>query len=209
MKSRKVWLMTLVGAYTLALLGVEYRWGQDYVRNYFTDLSGPVQFYGVNTTLSAFMLWAVALLFFVCWTWARQAQEARQKQLFYLSQVPIFIYLGADERFQLHELWGDLLDCNDAYFLLLVGLLEVAALFSLGAVMRQSRRVKLYLLCAALLFAVMIFFDVIVPDQMLWRLSIEDLTKLWSDMCLLLFAWEIYKQQIGQLLQTAKAERGI
>ncbi len=209
MKSRKVWLMILIGAYTVALLGVEYRGGQDHVRNYFTDLSGPVQFYGVNTTLSAFALWAIALLFFACWTWARQAQEPRQMQLFYLSQVLIFLYLGADERFQLHEYWGDLLDCNDAHFLLLVGLLEVASLFFLGGVMRQSRRVHLYLLSAALLFAVMIFFDVIVPDRMLWRLSIEDLTKLWSDVCLLLFAWEIYKQQITQLMQAAKAERGI
>ena len=51
----------------------------------------------------------------------------------------------------------------------------------------------------------MVVFDVIVPDQMLWRLSIEDLTKLWSDLCLLLFAWEIFKQRIEQIKQRAQA----
>ena len=66
MKSLKLYLLTLLVAYTGALLSIEYRFGQDYVRNYFTDIKGPVRFYAVNTTLSAFLLWAIALLFFLC-----------------------------------------------------------------------------------------------------------------------------------------------
>lgn len=205
MRTVKLGLMTFVGGYTLVLLGVEYRWGQDYVRNYFTDITGPVRFWGVNTTLSNFVLWAIALLFFVCWLWARENKEDLKKQLFYGLQVLIFAYLGADERFMLHEWLGDLFNSNDAWFLLLVGLVELYALFSLGDILHQTRRVKAYLLIAAALFGVMVFFDVFVPHRMVLRLSIEDLAKLWSDVFLLLFAWEIFKQQVRRLVAAGGA----
>ena len=200
MRTVKLGLMTFVGGYTLVLLGVEYRWGQDYVRNYFTDITGPVRFWGVNTTLSNFVLWAIALLFFVCWLWARENKEDLKKQLFYGLQVLIFAYLGADERFMLHEWLGDLFNSNDAWFLLAVGAVELWALFFLGDVLNQTRRVKGYLFVAAALFGVMVFFDVFVPHRMVLRLSIEDLAKLWSDVFLLLFAWEIFKQQVRRLV---------
>lgn len=207
MSSVKVCLMTLVVGYTLALLGIEYQWGQDYVRHYFTDISGPVRFYAVNTTLSNFLLWAIALLFFVCWLWAREIGQAPRKQRFYGLQVLVFVYLGADERFMLHEWLGARLDANDAWFLLVVGLVELYALFSLGEILRQSRRVKAYLLTAAAFFGLMLFFDVAVPHRMLWRLSIEDLAKLWSDIFLLLFAWELFRQQMRQVIAAGGASR--
>ena len=205
MRTVKLGLMTFVGGYTLVLLGVEYRWGQDYVRNYFTDITGPVRFWGVNTTLSNFVLWAIALLFFVCWLWARENKEDLKKQLFYGLQVLIFAYLGADERFMLHEWLGDLLNFNDAWFLLAVGAVELWALFFLGDVLNQTRRVKGYLFAAGALFGVMVFFDVFVPHRMVLRLSIEDLAKLWSDVFLLLFAWEIFKQQVRRLVAAGGA----
>lgn len=204
MKYLKFCLLTFVMGYTAVLLGIEYRFGQEHVRNYFTDIMGPVRFYAVNTTLSAFLLWTIALIFWACWLLA-EAEESKKPSLFYTSQAVIFLYLGIDERFMLHEWWGELLDKNDAYFVLLPGVLILASLYFWGAMERQSWRAKLYLLLAAAFFAVMVVFDVIVPDQMLWRLSIEDLTKLWSDICLLLFAWEIFKQRIEQIKQRAQA----
>ena len=204
MKHLKLCLLTLVVGYTAALLSIEYRFGQEHVRNYFTDIMGPVRFYAVNTTLSAFLLGAIALIFFACWL-LTEAEDSKKPQLFYASQALIFLYLGIDERFMLHEWWGELLDKNDAYFVLLPGVLILVSLYFWGALERQSWRAKIYLLLAAAFFAVMMVFDVIVPDQMLWRLSIEDLTKLWSDICLLLFAWEVFKQRIEQIKQCAQA----
>jgi hypothetical protein len=207
MSTVKGWLMTLVVGYTLALLGIEYRFGQDYARNYFSDISGPVRFFAVNTTLSNFLLWAIALLFFVCWLWARETRDEPKRQLFYGFQVLIFAYLGADERFTLHEWLGYVLNCNDAWFLLAVGLLEVAVLVFPGEILKQPRRAKLYLSVAVVLFGVMLLFDVFAPKRMLLRLSIEDLTKLWSDVFLLLFAWEICKQQLGRLVAAGAGSR--
>jgi hypothetical protein len=204
MKHLKLCLLTFVLGYTAALLSIEYRFGQDYVRNYFTDITGPVQFYAVNTTLSAFLLWTIALIFVACW-WLCEAEDSKKPQRFYASQALLFLYLGIDERFMLHEWWGELLDKNDAYFVLLPGVLLLASLWLWGELEQQTGRAKLYLLLAGALFAVMVVFDVIVPDQWLWRLSIEDLSKLWSDICLFLFAWEVFKQRIEQIKQHAQA----
>ena len=81
MKSLKFCLMTIVAGYTAALLSIEYRFGQAYVRNYFTDITGPVRFYAVNTTFSAFLLWAIALIFFACMLLA-EADETQTPSLF-------------------------------------------------------------------------------------------------------------------------------
>ena len=66
MKYLKLCLLTLVMGYTAVLLSLEYRFGQEYVLHYFTDILGPVRFYAVNTTLSAFLLWTIALIFLAC-----------------------------------------------------------------------------------------------------------------------------------------------
>jgi hypothetical protein len=194
MKSLKICVLTFVAGYSAALLSLEYRWGQDYVRNYFTDITGPVRFYAVNTTFSAFLLWSIAVMFGM--SFMLTEEEPKAPRCLSGSLCLLFLYLGLDERFMLHEWWGDLLDKNDAYFVVLPGLMFVGVLYFWGDLQHRSWRTTLYLLCAAALFFVMLLYDVFVPDQMLWRLSLEDLTKLWSDIFLFLFAWEIFKQHV-------------
>ncbi|EDN67519.1 hypothetical protein BGP_5886 [Beggiatoa sp. PS] len=45
----------------------------------------------------------------------------------------------------------------------------------------------------------MVVIDALFPSKMVLRLSLEELTKLWADICLFLFAWEILIHQIRQL----------
>src|SRR5687767_3585699 len=89
--------------YSTVLIGVELATSQDFVRNYFTDISGPVPFYAINTTLSVALLWATALLFVILIAYSESRPELAHERWFYFSQAAVFTLLGSDDRFLLHE----------------------------------------------------------------------------------------------------------
>jgi hypothetical protein len=191
-------LVTFVVGYSASLMGMEYHFGQDHVRPYFSDINGPVRFFAVNTTLSSFLLWTVGLAFMACWLLSEKA-DGRKPVFFYLSQSLLFFYLGVDELYRLHEWAGGLLGIKDAFILLVPGGLILASLWFWGEMEKRSWRAKGSLLMAGVFFGVMVAMDTIAPARMLFRLSIEDLSKLWSDFCLLLFAFEIFKQHVAEM----------
>ncbi len=190
-----------MGIYSILLVGIELLHQQDYVRNYFTDISGPVRFYAVNTTLSVFLLWSTALLFAVSVTLTDSSPLHRRTRAFYLSQILIFAYLGLDDRFMIHEWLGVRLKINDALILLGVGLLEIALLFFWGDIRKRSRSIQVNLFLAATFFAVMTGIDALLPSRMMLRLSLEDLAKTWANLFLFFFAWEICQHHIVILKQ--------
>ena len=51
--------------YSLLILIAEFLYGQSYVRNYLTDIKGPVFFFGINTTITTFLLWLIAFIYFL------------------------------------------------------------------------------------------------------------------------------------------------
>jgi hypothetical protein len=111
----------------------------------------------------------------------------------------MFAYLGFDERFLIHETIGLWLGRNDAYLLLGLGLVEIGLLVLLGNLREKPKTARYFLYSAAVFFAMMVVIDAKFPSQMVLRLSLEDLTKLWADVCLVLFAWEILRQHIHRL----------
>jgi len=189
----------LLFIYSITLLLIEWNTSQTYVRQFVTDIGQKeILFYAINTTFSTFLLWATALIFAICLVCIDPIKQ-RQAYWFYWSQILMFIYLGFDERFLFHEKIGLWLGRNDAYLLLGIGLIELALLFGLGKLHQQPPRARYWLFGAAILFALMVIIDAKFPSQMVLRLSLEELTKLWAECCLILFAWEILREHLNQL----------
>lgn len=204
--STKIILFGLLTAYSLALLYAEFMFSQDFVRKYFAEIRGPTRLYAINTTLSTFLLWATALVFGVSIMCMEGKTPKKKEMIFYISQVLLFIYLGLDDRLRLHELIGGDLGINDAFIILGFGILEIGLIVFLGDLGKRPRRVRIYLYVAAILFGVMVFVDAFLPRHMILRLSCEDLSKMWADVFLFLFAWEICLNHIAQLKQRAQAQ---
>ncbi len=80
-------VLALLAVYSVVLIGVELNTSQDYVRNFFTDIDGPVPFYAVNTTLSVFFLWATALVFAICVACTHGLPDMDRIHWFFISQV--------------------------------------------------------------------------------------------------------------------------
>ncbi|MFK5971343.1 MAG: hypothetical protein QM487_14665 [Candidatus Marithrix sp.] len=193
MKYYRIFL--LIALYSVILLLVEWQTSQSFIRQFFTDIGQyEITGYAVNTTLSVFLLWATALLFVI----SLSCVEKRTVEYwFFVSQIIMFVYLGCDERFLIHESIGKFLGRNDAYLLLGLGLVEVGLLTWLGNLQQKTQLARKLLYTAAVLFFIMVVIDAKFPKNMVLRLSLEELTKLWADICLFLFAWEIMQQKIG------------
>jgi len=200
----KVGLISLLTIYSVALLYAELKFSQDYVRNYFTDITGPVRFYAVNTTLTTFLLWAIALIFYISMICVDEVDSKKKTLIFYTSQIFLFLYLGLDERFGIHEGLGVITGIEDGFIVLGFGLLEIGLLGCLGDLGKRPRRVKLYLYVAAALFAIMVLIDVFLPPRTILRLSIEDLSKTWAGVFLFMFALEICYGHIFHLKESAQ-----
>ncbi len=179
----------LLAAYSAVLLGIELRTSQDYVRNFFTDIDGPVPFYAVNTTLSVFLLWSTGLIMLFAATFLANVVGAVQIRKFYLSQAPMFALLGFDDRFLVHEKLSFRLGILDHYVLLVWAAVELA-LLALFFRRRDFTVTELGTFGAAVaMFGVMLAIDALAPERMLLRLSIEDLAKSWSGALFFCFAW--------------------
>lgn len=201
--------------YSVTLIAVEVRISQDFARHFFTDITGPVRFYAINTTLSVFLLWASAIIFAACFVCTHADGQHRKERAFYLSQVLVFGFLGFDDRFKIHEWLGQNIHewlggkagLYDALVLLGVGALEVVLLLTLGGLMSQQlKRNRRYVYLAAFFFAIMITIDALIPREMVPRLSLEDLSKTWATTFLFVFAWSIYYGKIDGLKREARSK---
>jgi hypothetical protein len=199
-----------LGAYSATLIAVEVRVSQDFADYFFTDITGPVRFYAVNTTLAVFLLWSAALIFAACYVCTHADGRHKKERAFYLTQILVFGYLGFDDRFLIHEWLGGRLrkvglELNDATILIGIGALEVVLLLTLGELMgTRLKRNRRYVYLAALFFALMVAIDSLVSPELIPRLSLEDLSKTWASAFLFMFAWSIYYDKITALKREAR-----
>ena len=198
----------LLGLYSIALLVIDIQLGQDFVRGYFsdiitgTDYTLPYRaFFGINTSITVVMLVGIALLFLVCVGLGRYSAFRGPHRSFLWSQVFFFLFLACDERLLIHEKMGSLLHVEDALLIFGLGLAELLLLFLVGRVMQQSWRIKGWLIPAAACFAVMVFIDAFLPSGLPGRLAFEDLSKTWSILFLLIYAWQYCMDSITCSLQ--------
>lgn len=203
---RRIWRIALLvlAVYSVVLLATELATSQDFVRNFFTDIEGPVPFYAVNTTLSVFLLWATATIFAVCLVCTEGMPDTRRLQRFFLSQVLVFAFLGLDDRFKAHEYLAWQLGVGDHYVLLSVAAMEVVFLVVLGGRTVLESRAARCLFGASLLFGGMVFFDACVQHDMVLRLSLEDLAKSWASLLFFAFAWLLCTERIEALKHAAQ-----
>jgi len=184
----KIGLGVLV-IYSLALLGLEAATSQWVVRNFFADISGPYPFFGINTTVCAFLLWSCALLYVLCLTALPASRTSRRERQFFWSQACVFLYLGLDDRFLLHENLHSHLGIHDGVQFAVLAVLEAFFLVVLGKAQHMDRTRQCLLGCAAASFGLMLAIDLFCPLDLFLRLSMEDLSKAWSAAFLFLFAW--------------------
>ncbi len=198
MQNAKYLWYFLLAVYSVVLIILELQTSQEHIRNYFTDIQGPVRFYAVNTTLSVMLLWATALIFLIARHCDGQARR-RERSWFYLSQAVLFFCLGIDDRFQFHEWAAFRLDIPDHYVLILVGLAEVGCLLYWRRVLFSNRTAVSNLVLGGALFLVMLGIDALAPEKQILRLSLEDLCKAWSAMFFCFYGWAFLQREIEQL----------
>jgi hypothetical protein len=190
-----LWLILLI-IYSTVLMFVEIKTSQDFVRNFFTDIQGDVPFYAINTTLTVFLLWATSLMFQVNLALSPIEKINASQVNFYRSQACFFCYLGFDERLLIHERIGYFLGINDALVILSLGVIELIFIAGWGNYQKWSIATRAYLLKAAICFSLMVVMDGAFPQDMVLRLSLEDLAKTWANVFLFLFSWSIFSDKL-------------
>ena len=184
--------------YSTTILYIEYSTSQNFVRNFLTDIEGPVPFYAINTTLS-YTLFIISSVLFLISTYLvklNKELENHSEIYFYISQFLIFLYLGIDDRFYFHERLNNLIGIPGDGIIIFIGVIELIILFTIGRITERNSPTKnsFYLFCLFAFF--MIFIDLVVPENMLLRLSLEDLLKTWSAFFVARFAWLILSENI-------------
>ena len=196
-----------LAGYSGVLLGKELLGTQADVQPYFANLSEPVRLFGMNTTLSMVLLVSAALFFAVrAHLLALADPRAYRERLFSMSQVVVFLYLGLDDRFGLHEAIANAYCLNDAWIQAGLALVEIGCLFGLGRIHAAPRRIQIDLLLAMAAFGVMFVTDAFVPTGWPGRLSVEDLAKVWSGAFFCLFAWDSLGLDLARFAGSKKAE---
>jgi len=198
MKRPMVWAFLLLAVYSAALVVQEWNHGLRGVRPYFSDVVGPVAFHSVNTTLSAAMLWAAALVFVML---RRLDRVCPRRRAFYASQALLFCYVGIDERFMFHEWFDFETGINDTYLFAAIGLLEIGLLIFLGNLRGLPAAPRCWLAGAALLYGTSAFVDWLEPAGLQVRLALEDLPKTWAGACVFLFAWSMFDRVAAERQQ--------
>jgi hypothetical protein len=205
--SRKLQWLFFSGltVYTLAVAAVEFFVSQRAARYFLTDMIsnspefGHLPFFAVNTSLSVFFLWAGAVLFLMAWRSLTPEEYGGKEELFLVSQLLIFFSLGADDRFLIHEGLSDTLEFKDWIFFGILGALEAYCLLVPGRLFQRGFKALCDIFIAGSFFGLMMLADVILPHNMVLRLSIEDLAKLWSAVFLFKFAWDTCTEKIDSL----------
>lgn len=185
-----------LGLYSLVLVAIEAGGRADLARHLCSDIAGPIRFWAVNTSLSVGLLLGSALL--LLFTAATQPQLPRRERRFRWLQALVFAYLAFDDRFMVHESLGVLLHIEDAFVLVVVGVLELVLLWRYGALRTRSPRARRYLILASFAFAAMSFIDAFFNDAHgIPRLTLEDGSKAWCAAFLFAFAWEVSAEAVA------------
>lgn len=195
----KAILTILLLIYTIVILSIEFFTSQDFVRNFLTDINGPVPFYAVNTSLSTLLFVMTGVLFLVSYQVIEKSPHNKKEIWFYISQVFIFIYLGMDDRFMIHERTKHNVGIDGDFIIGFFALAELLVLIYLGKIHKKDLNTKISLLLAGCFTFIMLIFDNLVPEEMLFRLSIEDLSKTWAGFFLLLFSWNFLSNNITKI----------
>ena len=126
-------------------------------------------------------------------------RDNRKQILFYRSQVLFFGYLALDDRFMIHEKIRYILDINDIFIWLTLGIMEIVFIVVWENYNCWNNKIRNNLFKAAFCFGLMVVIDTFYPSQLVPRLSLEDLSKTWANTFLFLFSWEIFRQNITLL----------
>lgn len=209
-KKLLIWFFAL---YSGALVLTELAVSREYARTFFRDLHGSTPLEGINTILSAFLLWACALVFFICTLALDEGDERLRKRYlaFYWSQVLVILYLGADDIFVIHERLGRWLDFTergfpDALIIVPVGILEAGLLLLFRDLWNRPGRARTFLGLAVLAFTLTLSIDAFVPTGVPLQLSSEDLFKLWGGIFFLLFSLETLYCHLQKLKRLARGD---
>ncbi len=196
--------IALMGLYTVAMLAGAFLFPLEKVRYFFTDLVGPgdlshLVFYGVNTSLAVFLEWGTALLFAVRLFLLGDKSDPLPARLFFAGQILFFVYLGADDRFLLHERLEEVYGIDDFFVLGALGVAELALLGTWGRDEARRRPASISLILAGLFFGLMLIIDKFGGAASPVRLAVEDLCKVWSAFFLLRFAWLVCRRRVREL----------
>ncbi|MDP8222611.1 MAG: hypothetical protein P9L99_04570 [Candidatus Lernaella stagnicola] len=199
----------LITLYTALMIGAALALPAEKVRYFFTDINGPAHlshwvFYGINTTLAVFLEWTTALLFAVRLFMLGDDDDTRRATRFFLGQIVLFAFLGADDRFLIHERLEELYGIDDFLTLGALGAVELLLLATWGREQWRPRPARNSLVAAGGFFAVMLLVDKFGPDASSLRLAIEDLCKLWSAFFLARFAWLVCRSTLSHRRSNAQ-----
>ena len=205
-------LLGALAVYTVALFIGELATSQQAVRVFFTDvrIPGSKMWFGLNTTLCVALMWGSAGSFAAAWRANRMWDRAPERARFFVSQVLVFLYLGADDRFTFHETIGGALHhrlawFDDSFILLGLGVLELALLVGLMPRALATRTALRWLAAGAVCYAISTAVDGLVPRDLPGRLALEDLSKTWSVTCLLAWAWTVLGIELEELRRSPPA----
>lgn len=179
---------TAMAIYTAALIGLEAATSQQVVRPFFSDIEDVSPLFGINTTVSTFLLAGSALLMLFAASSAHHPQ-LRPNRHFMMSQGLVFGFLAADDRFQVHERIGYWLDISDSLVMMAWALIELACLALLFRPQFAPRRAIAFFGAGVALFSIMFVIDTFGAGQGYLRLSLEDLAKTWAGVMFLAAAW--------------------
>jgi hypothetical protein len=171
------------------------------VRPFFSDIEDVSPLFGINTSLSSFLLAACALVLLFGAS-VTASPELRAHRRFALSQAAVFGFLAADDRFQVHERIAWWIGLPDHFVMLAWASVEVAclALFLRPGV--ASRSAMKYFAVGVGLFGVMFLIDAAMPGPAFLRLSFEDLTKSWAAAMFLGFGWSTAAHHLWLEIET-------
>ncbi|MFO8129536.1 MAG: hypothetical protein R6T99_06505 [Bacteroidales bacterium] len=202
---KKFWwlLFGLLILYTLGILVLSVINFDGWVIPLYREIRGPSYFFALNTTLTMFFLWGSALLFIVNAMVESMLQNRTRKIVFYVSQAIIFFYMGFDDRFILHEKIGAVLSIDDAFVIIIFGIIEMLILVFYEKIQKQPLSRWKYLLMAGIGFAIMAIADIkFIPLEAygINRTLLEDIPKTWAAFFLMLYPVDILLNRIRKLV---------
>lgn len=208
---KKFWIrfsfLVLVSAYCLTLLLTEYFTSTEYAQNFFTEIEGPVMFYGLNTTFTSFFLLATSLIFVLALVMERHQDYTPEYTKFFFSQFLIFLYIGLTDRFCFHQIFAFETPFVEALTYSIIFGVFLLTYLTWGLNFLKHPKISTNLFLSLLFFLFTAILDSLHLKQIPLATSLTGITKALSCIFIFLFAWDIVLLQIQQL--KAKNTKGL